>query len=201
MVKSKLSIEIWIAGVILFFFFGNLVGTPTVARTTRLARVAGMERMSTDSLNPQVTLQISLPVNCFLRFRVQNVVHATEGEDRTPHSTHHRRKFSRARDTSSTHMRWLKAQGELSIRVCIFSKSSCRHMFHRNLLGVFDPPPLFPTTLVTESGTNCAEWLRSWTTSLRCLRDATFRCLSSDLKCSRSQACWVPFWTRVAISI
>ena len=29
-------------------------------------------------------------------------------------------------------------------------------MFHRNLLGVPDPP-LFPTTLVTESGTTCAD--------------------------------------------
>ena len=44
--------------------------------------------------------------------------------------------FSRARDTSSTHMRWLKFKDELSIRVCVFSKSSCRHMFHRNLLSV-----------------------------------------------------------------
>ena len=36
-------------------------------------------------------------------------------------------------------------------------KSFCRHMFHRNLLGLFDH--LFfalPTALVTESGTTCA---------------------------------------------
>ena len=42
--------------------------------------------------------------------------------------------FSRARDTSSTHM--LAQDG---------------HVFHRNLLGVLDPPPLFPPALVTES--------------------------------------------------
>ena len=30
-------------------------------------------------------------------------------------------------------------------------------MFHRNLLGVPDPPPLFPTTLITESGTTCVD--------------------------------------------
>ena len=42
------------------------------------------------------------------------------------------------------------AQDELSIRVC-------RDMFHRNLLGVPDPLPLFPTTLVKESGTTCAD--------------------------------------------
>ena len=35
--------------------------------------------------------------------------------------------------------------------------SSCRHTFHRNLLGVLDSPPLFRTTLVTESGTTCAD--------------------------------------------
>ena len=45
------------------------------------------------------------------RLRVQalaNVVHATGGEDRTPYApqTH----FSRARDTSSTHTRWLMAR-------------------------------------------------------------------------------------------
>ena len=48
----------------------HLVGTPTLARTTsmarttRLAPVAGMERMVTGFLSHQVTLQISLP-NCF----------------------------------------------------------------------------------------------------------------------------------------
>ena len=30
-------------------------------------------------------------------------------------------------------------------------------MFHRNLLGVLDPPPLFPTTLVTMAGPTCAD--------------------------------------------
>ena len=30
-------------------------------------------------------------------------------------------------------------------------------MFHRNLLGVIDPPPLFPTMLVAEPGTTCAD--------------------------------------------
>ena len=35
--------------------------------------------------------------------------------------------------------------------------SSCCHVFHRNLLGVLDPPPLFPSTLVTESGTTCVD--------------------------------------------
>ena len=36
-------------------------------------------------------------------------------------------------------------------------------MFHRNLLGVPDPPPLFPATLATETGTTCADPLSgSW---------------------------------------
>ena len=30
-------------------------------------------------------------------------------------------------------------------------------MFHRTLLDVPDPPPRFPTTLFTESGTTCAD--------------------------------------------
>ena len=78
-------------------------------------------------------------------------------EDRTPHCTHHRRTFFlvRARHFIDAHA---LAQDELSIRVCNFSlKSSCRHMFHRNLLGAPDRPLLFPTTLVTESGTTCAD--------------------------------------------
>ena len=48
-------------------------------------------------------------------------------------------------------------QNELSIRVCVSQKSSCCQMFHRNLLSVFDPLHRFPTTLVTESGTTCAD--------------------------------------------
>ena len=36
-------------------------------------------------------------------------------------------------------------------------KSSFRHMFHRNLLGVSYPPSRFPTTLISESGTTCAD--------------------------------------------
>ena len=36
-------------------------------------------------------------------------------------------------------------------------ESFCRHMFHRNLLGVLDPPPPFPATLVTESSATCAD--------------------------------------------
>ena len=39
----------------------------------------------------------------------------------------------------------------------VSQKSSCRHMFHRTLLDVIDPPLRFPTTLVTESGTTCAD--------------------------------------------
>ena len=39
-------------------------------------------------------------------------------------------------------------------------RTSCRHMFHRNLLGLLHHPLAFPATLVTESGTTCAD-LRS----------------------------------------
>ena len=39
-------------------------------------------------------------------------------------------------------------------------KSFCCHMFHRNVVGLPDHLPAFPTTLVTESGTTCAD-LRS----------------------------------------
>ena len=78
---------------------------------------------------------------------------------------HHTREMTRPPATSplwqgkprsgrTTYMLWLKMSGVFE---SAFShKSSCRHMFHRNLLGVLDPPPLFPTTLVTESGTTCA---------------------------------------------
>ena len=44
--------------------------------------------------------------------------------------------------------------------VCLsphFPKSSCRRMFHRNLLGLPDHPPAFPATLVTESSSTCAD--------------------------------------------
>ena len=86
--------------------------------------------------------------------------------DRTLHRTHmtrHRRTFSRvsahvavAHHLPTTH-RWLKK--EVSIRFCISQKSSCRHMFRRNILGALDiflpflstPPltqPLLQTAIV-----------------------------------------------------
>ena len=66
--------------------------------------------------------------------------------DRTLHRTHmtrHRRTFSRvsAHVTVGHHLptthRWLKI--EVSIQFCISQKSSCRHMFRRNMFGVLDP--------------------------------------------------------------
>ena len=74
-------------------------------------------------------------------------------EDGTPHRTHktrHRRTFScvSAHVTVAHHLptshRWLK--NELSIQFCVSLKSSGRHMFRRNLLGVPDPIPSFPST-------------------------------------------------------
>ena len=137
MAKSKLSRDLCFAGVI--FIFDNMVRTLTVARTTsmarstRLARKAGMEPMSTDFLSRQVTLQIFLPVSRFFPFEricVQtsaNVVHATVCKDRTHFLARH---FIYAHAL---------AQDELSSRVCFFlTKSPCRLMFHRNLLGVLD---------------------------------------------------------------
>ena len=45
----------------------------------------------------------------------------------------------------------------LCVRVCISQKSSCRHVFHRRLLGLSDHPLAFPATLVTEPGSTCAD--------------------------------------------
>ena len=98
-------------------------GTPTTARTTRLTQMAGVGRMSTYFLSRQVTLRQS--VDLIFKFRVQTlarIVHATGSGDRTPHRTHHRRPFSWARDTSSTHMRWLK--NELFSQVILSSQVS-----------------------------------------------------------------------------
>ena len=92
-------------GVILFNL-DNLVGTPTMTRTTTMACMAGLGRMYTDILTRQVTLQISLPVSRFFlisrtdisacRARVKTV---------TPHRTrmmHHRRIFSRVAHSCSS---------------------------------------------------------------------------------------------------
>ena len=161
MAKSKLSKDIWITGVIPFIF-GNLVGTPTVARTTRLARMAGMERMSADVLNRQVTLQISLPVGRLFFFfkkkkiRVQtfvNVVHATGREDRTRHRTHHRRTFfSCARHFINAHA---LAQDELSIRVCSFPKVILSP--HVSSQHAWCPWSSSSLSYCTKSGTTCAD--------------------------------------------
>ena len=62
--KVGISKNSSIAGVI--FIFDNMVGTPTMARTIRLAWMAGMARLSTDSLSRQVTL------HNFLHIRVKN---------------------------------------------------------------------------------------------------------------------------------
>ena len=48
-----------------------------------------------------------------------------------------------------TSHRWLK--NESSIRVCVFQKSSYRHMFRRNMLCVLDPfPPFLSTPPLTQ---------------------------------------------------
>ena len=73
----------------------------------------------------------------------------------TPHRPHHRRSFSRVRHTSSTYMRWFKMS--CAFESAFSQESSCRHVFHRKLLGVPHHPPLFPTPLVTDSGTTCAD--------------------------------------------
>ena len=54
--KLELSKILWIAGII--FIFGNLVGTSRMARTTRLAWMAGMARMSTASVSRQSLCKI-----------------------------------------------------------------------------------------------------------------------------------------------
>ena len=88
----------------------------SVARTTRLARMAGMERMSTDFLSGQVILQMSLPVYFFQKKKKRQ----TGSEDRTPHRRHHRRtSFSCPRHSINAHA---LAHDELSIGVCVFSK-------------------------------------------------------------------------------
>ena len=100
-----------------------------------------------------------------IEFRVQTsaiVVHATQGEDRTRHRTHNRRTFfSCARHFINA---YAFAQDELSIRVCIVSKVILSSLVSFQLARC-DHPPLFPTTLVTESGTTCADpwgWCMLW---------------------------------------
>ena len=135
-----------------------------MARTTRLAKMAGMERMSADVLSRQVILQISLPLSRLFSQKHFSYRHqrmsCTRRRVKTEHLTERTTDahFSRARDTSSTHMRCIKI-GWVS-ESAFSQKSSCRHVFHRNLLGVLDNPPRFPDVLVTESGTTCAD-LRS----------------------------------------
>ena len=76
-----------------------MVRTTSVARTTRLAWMAGMEQMSADFLNCQnhfSNLFASQAIFFGWTFRVQtsaNVVHATGSEDRTPQRTQHTRMF------------------------------------------------------------------------------------------------------------
>ena len=172
---SELSRDQWIADFI-FFIFGNFVGTPTMAvvgfstmaRTTprTMAQPRLLERMNaTDSFKPCRFFS--------LVFRLQAIVIPLQtmgDEDGTPYRTHHRRTFSRVLAHVKVAQNFLPTcdLGSNSWRVSLFEsafsqKSSCRHVFHRNLLCVLDPPPLFPAILVTESGTTCADPRRgSW---------------------------------------
>ena len=129
-------------------------------RTTRLAPMAGKRRMSEYFVNRQVTLQMSLPViRVFQKFLVQtsaNVPHATGFEDRTTHRMHLKcRFFSCARHFGNAH-----ALVKTALESAFLRKSSCRHMFHRNLLGAH--LQFSPTSLVTETGTSCTgSWIGS----------------------------------------
>ena len=79
-------------------------------------------------------------------------------EDRTLHRTHPQTHSFLVRAThhqrtcvgSSSRMSW-------TFESASSQKSSCRHVFHHNLLGVPGPLPLFPTTLFMESATTCAD--------------------------------------------
>ena len=96
MAKTRLSIDLWIAGVIFFFDIlvvtSGMVRTTSMARTTRLAQIARFERMSTDYSNFQVTLQITLPISlsCLVisRTDMANDVHAM-GRLKTEHFFSH----------------------------------------------------------------------------------------------------------------
>ena len=85
-------------------------------------------------------------------------------EDRTLHHTHHRSTFSRdlahencARFFDQRVWRWVKFKMSWIPESEFFQKSSCCLMFRRTLLHVLDLPPHFPTALVTESCTTCAD--------------------------------------------
>ena len=93
--------------------------TTSMARTTRLAKLAVTERMSTDFLNCQSHFYKCLcqSVDVFLwTFQVQtlsNVVHATGGEDRTPHRTQH------------THIFLVARHGAQLFRILRFTQCTC----------------------------------------------------------------------------
>ena len=117
-----------------------------MARTTRLARMARMERTSTDFLSRQCHFA-KFPCQSvdFFLIGVQtsaNLVHATGDQDRTPHRTHHRRTFfSCARYFINAHA---LAQGS-----AFSQKSSCRHMF---------PPHVTPRAASSARYATCCAW-------------------------------------------
>ena len=139
MAHSKKSRNLLIAGVL--FIFDNRVRTPTMARSTSMARMAGMERR----------VQISWAAKSLSKFlctrrkwRQNTTPYAPQTHIFIVRATLHQRTCVGSR------MRW-------AFESAFSQKSSCRHMFHRNLLGVPDPPLRFPTALRTASGTTCAD--------------------------------------------
>ena len=223
MEKSELSRDIWIAGVLLFIF-GNLVGTSTkavvgvskMARTTTrtIAQPRLVERvMATDSF---------MPCRYFSRrTRVQtsaNVVHATVVQRKNTSPDAPKTNTSRVLAHVTVAQDFLPTRVTLfqgSWWVCVFEsalsqKSSCSHMFHRNLLGLPDHPPVFPTALVSESGRTFADprsgslfgrmaeqspitgWGRLWIAEVENLSDLTLkRVMECPMNAAKCRGRWV----------
>ena len=162
MAKSEPSRDICIAGVILFIF-DNLMGrNPNNGQKANSGEndINGKnDKIGTDGRNGTNEYRFIEPPSHFTNFFASQSMFFFFFEKNSRTDT----RECRARDGgwrqntslyAPTHMRWLKMSW--AFESAFSQKSSCRHVFHRNLLGVPDPP-LFLTTLVTESGTTCAD--------------------------------------------
>ena len=153
--------------------------TTSMVRTTRLARMAGMERMSTDLLSRQVALQISLPVSRW--FFLEGGISRTDIRECRARDGGWRQNTSLY---APTHMRWLKMSWAFE---SVFSqKSSCCHVFHRNLLGVPDPPPLsYPASYGIRHNLRRSIgwftlWPKSWADPISCYEPEDLIDISSE---------------------
>ena len=116
-----MAANLWIAGVILFNL-DNLVGTPTMARTTTMAWMAGLGRMYTDTSTRRVTLQISLPVSRFFLLISHTDISACRARVKTV--THHRTRMMLHRRIFSRVAHSCSSNAHALAHVCPFQSAS-----------------------------------------------------------------------------